>query len=142
LANYRAEYEQANELFRHYQKTQWATLPIIITAFSVLVLTWEVGELSFVVFLGSISIVLCVSWFYISRRYQAKIRIISERIDELEDILGMHLHSQIRERERRRAEELVRTVLSEGFYVVHIASILLVILWIVRIVLAFNAQDI
>ena len=138
LADYRLEYQEANELFRHYQTIRWATIPIILTAFSLLVLTWQVSEASLLVFLGSVSIVLTMAFFYINRRYSSKIKTVMTRINTLEEVLNMHLHREIQARERDWALEWLDTVRSEGFYVVHIASVLLTILWVIRIVLALT----
>ena len=133
LQSYRTEYEQANELFRHYQRLQLAVSPLFFLAFGILALTWVVAQLNLLLFLCLISVVLFLGWFNLNDRYGKRNNVISKKILDLEEILGLSLHSGIK---AATGQDRLGTARAGTFYIPEGSLIILAILWIVRLFLA------
>lgn len=133
LLSYKTEYEQANELFRHYQKMQYAIAPLFISAFALLALGWMlVFQLYQLLSLGFVSIVLFLVWFNINEHYSKRILIILAKMRELEEFIGVSLYRSLREELRVGSSHGVEAAISffpDG------SLVIISILWMVRLIL-------
>jgi len=97
LLKEKIEYEQANELFRHYHRLQWISGTVFISAsFAILGLTWEIKELHLLFLFFLISVFLYVIWAIIQKRYQDFVEVARDRMLELEKMMGLDLHLKIK----------------------------------------------
>lgn len=136
------EYEQANELLRHYHTLQWISGTVFIsTAFVILGLTGEIREPLVLCFFAVVSFSLYTIWAIILRRYQDYVKIALERIGELEKLMCLDLHLRIkRQDEAGLLRNPVRHSLKRMHYFTRwVMPLFLVLLWALRVKLALTS---
>ena len=140
LEKEKIEYEQANELLRHYHTLQWISGTVFIsTAFAIIGLTWEVRELLALCLFATLSFSLYTIWAIIQGRYQDYVKIILDRIWKLERLMCLDLHLQIK---RQDEVELQRNPIRHSLKKVrnlirYVMPSFLVLLWVLKAILTW-----
>ena len=127
-----AEYEQANELVRQYIIIGWTIgaifLPVSIGLIAFSFTIDDITRNELIIFALS-SILTYSFWLLFSLRFRWYIKIIFERIRELEEILSMDLHSRIHQLDEEKCGK--KSIKSWSIAYAGLGS--LIIIWIFRI---------
>jgi len=132
------EYQEANALFRHWNRVGWMANSIFVSAaYAVLGLTWEVTDVALLILFAMTSMGLSIIGFLAVKRLYFYGNTILDRIWQLEKQMGLNLHLLIKRKdEEATLKSPILHSLKKLRTVDLIIRVVLLLLWVLRIVLS------
>ncbi len=95
------EYQQAHELFRHYDSTSWTIASVLLAVSAGLIgFSFQLRETPIAV--ASASFLLYLAWIVLDMRLTHYTHRLLDRLEELERTLGLKIHLHIVDTDRLR----------------------------------------